>query len=126
MGAAVARVREEQEDIRPLVDARDESRIAQLCAVATPAALDYRDILNNRTTNELGRYYRSIAIALARDILHLDLTTLARAFCCRDAEEVAAHCNRVHERAAREPGYRHAFALLKASCGRAIVPMEDV
>jgi hypothetical protein len=123
MGAAVARI-SQSEDAQPVIDPRDRSRIARLCATATPAAFDFRDILENRIASDLGRLYRSIAIALSRDILHLDLLTIAHAFSCRDAEEVAAHCNRVHERAAREPSFGQALSLLKSACGQALFPME--
>ena len=63
---------------------------------------------------------RSLAIAVARDILSTDLAALARHFGCSGAAEAVEHCNRIARRS--EGDYRVAImtTFARASCAVAL------
>src|SRR5215472_10227013 len=63
---------------------------------------------------------RSLAIAVARDILCTDLGALAGHFGCSGPTEVAEHCNRIARRSDNDHRFAAAMTFAKASCAVAL------
>ncbi len=59
---------------------------------------------------------RSLAIAVARDILCTDLGALARHFGCTGAAEAAEHCNLIARRIENDHRFAALTTFAKASC----------
>jgi hypothetical protein len=63
---------------------------------------------------------RSLAIAVARDILCTDLRVLARHFGCAGPAEAAEHCNLVARRIKNDHRFSTTATFAKASCAVAL------
>ncbi len=123
-------------------EASDPPRPSQGDTPARPAAVDTSEVLNDRLSriryivagaygrpfaqlcakpaDPHGQLARSVAIAIARDILSADLGALAAHFGCDDTEETAGHCNLVAARAARDCRLRITIQFLRGACVSAL------
>lgn len=63
---------------------------------------------------------RSLAIAVARDILLTELSVLARHFGCSGPAEAAQHCNLVARRSENDPRFAATATFTRATCAAAL------
>jgi chromosomal replication initiation ATPase DnaA len=104
--------------LRDDVATRDKlTRIAHLCAHAWGVRRE--EIERFPCQGEARLWARRVAIALSRQILLTGLERLALHF-GGEAEWIAAACNRVAEKAERDPEFRTTLQFLERACSAAL------
>ena len=78
------------------------------------------DLLTSPPPSVKAAHARSVAIAVARDILCTDLRALARHFGCAGPAEAAEHCNLIARRIDNDSRLATTITFAKASCAVAL------
>jgi chromosomal replication initiation ATPase DnaA len=78
------------------------------------------DELISRPSSVKAALARSLAIAVARDILSTDLAALARHFGCTGPSEAAEHCNRIARRFENDHRFAAMTTFARATCAAAL------